>query len=155
MPKIYEQENGVNVIAEGSNLTGNIVTSGDCRIDGNMKGNIQSNAKVIIGETGVVEGEIICKNIEIEGKAKANINVGDLLSLRSNAVLMGNIIAGKLSIEPGANFVGNCKMQNSKVEIPIEKQEDKHCIILEEIIKLTSRPDEWVESAEFGPREDY
>ncbi|HHX54744.1 MAG TPA: ferritin family protein [Clostridiales bacterium] len=37
----------------------------------------------------------------------------------------------------------------------LEKQEDKHCIILEEIIKLTSRPDEWVESAEFGPREDY
>lgn len=37
----------------------------------------------------------------------------------------------------------------------LEKQEEKHSIILEEIIKLTSRPEEWVESAEFGPREDY
>jgi len=68
MPKIYEQENGVNVIAEGSNLTGNIVTSGDCRIDGNMKGNIQSNAKVIIGETGIVEGEIVCKISKLKEK---------------------------------------------------------------------------------------
>lgn len=37
----------------------------------------------------------------------------------------------------------------------LEKQEDKHYIILEEIIKLVSRPEEWVESAEFGIREDY
>lgn len=126
MAKIFEQESGVNVIAEGSNLTGNIVTSGDCRIDGTMKGNIQSNAKVIVGATGSVEGEIVCKNIEIEGKIKANINVGELLCIRSNATLIGNVIAGKLSIEPGANFVGNCKMQNIKTEIPVvEKSEEE------------------------------
>lgn len=35
------------------------------------------------------------------------------------------------------------------------KQEDKHRIILEELVKLTTRPEEWVESAEFGLREDY
>lgn len=35
------------------------------------------------------------------------------------------------------------------------KQEDKHCVILEELIKLLTRPEEWVESAEFGDREDY
>ncbi len=35
------------------------------------------------------------------------------------------------------------------------KQEDIHCILLEELVKLTTRPEEWVESAEFGVREDY
>ncbi len=35
------------------------------------------------------------------------------------------------------------------------KQEDIHCIIIEELVKLTTRPEEWVESAEFGVREDY
>jgi rubrerythrin len=34
-------------------------------------------------------------------------------------------------------------------------QEDLHCIIMEELVKLTTRPEEWVESAEFGLREDY
>jgi rubrerythrin len=34
-------------------------------------------------------------------------------------------------------------------------QEDKHCIIMEELVKLVTRPEEWVESAEFGRREDY
>lgn len=34
-------------------------------------------------------------------------------------------------------------------------QEDKHCVILEELVKLVTRPEEWIESAEFGKREDY
>lgn len=35
------------------------------------------------------------------------------------------------------------------------EQEKKHCIIVEELIKMASRPEEWVESAEFGLREEY
>lgn len=35
------------------------------------------------------------------------------------------------------------------------KQEDTHIIIMEELVKLVNRPKEWVESAEFGLREDY
>ncbi len=35
------------------------------------------------------------------------------------------------------------------------KQEDKHCVILEELVKLLTRPEEWIESADFGMREDY
>ena len=34
-------------------------------------------------------------------------------------------------------------------------QEEEHCEILEEILKIASRPQEWVESAEFGEREEY
>lgn len=35
------------------------------------------------------------------------------------------------------------------------KQEDIHCVIMEELVKLTTRPEEWIESPEFGVREDY
>lgn len=35
------------------------------------------------------------------------------------------------------------------------KQEEIHCVLLEELVKLITRPDEWVESAEFGEREEY
>lgn len=35
------------------------------------------------------------------------------------------------------------------------EQEEEHCRIIEEIIRIASRPEEWVEAAEFGLREDY
>ena len=35
------------------------------------------------------------------------------------------------------------------------KQEEDHYAIMDELITLVSRPDEWVESAEFGLRKEY
>ncbi|MBR3578164.1 MAG: polymer-forming cytoskeletal protein [Bacteroidales bacterium] len=104
----------VNTIAAGTSLVGNIEAASDCRIDGTIKGNINCKSKIIIGQTGVVEGDINCDGIEIEGRVKANINAVDIISLRSTAVLAGDIASSKLAIEPGATFVGNCKIQNGK-----------------------------------------
>lgn len=35
------------------------------------------------------------------------------------------------------------------------QQEEEHLILFEELVKMVTRPEEWVESAEFGIREDY
>jgi len=114
MAKNLEQEEigGINIIAAGTMLTGDLVSSGDCRIDGTLKGNITSNSKIFIGKSGLVEGKVQCHSIEIEGEAKADITANELLSLKSSALLTGNIRVSKIAIEPGANFVGNCVMQN-------------------------------------------
>jgi cytoskeletal protein CcmA (bactofilin family) len=115
MAKTYEQEEigGINILAAGTTLTGDLISAGDCRIDGTLKGNITANSKIYIGKTGMVEGKINCNSIEIEGKAKADITATELLSLKASANLNGNIRINKISIEPGANFVGSCVMQNT------------------------------------------
>jgi cytoskeletal protein CcmA (bactofilin family) len=120
MAKSYEQEDfgGINIIASGTTLNGDIVSAGDCRIDGILKGNITSHSKIFIGKTGMVEGTIQCQSIDIEGQASADITATELLSLKSSAVLTGNIHVCKISIEPGANFVGNCVMQNPPSSMP-------------------------------------
>ena len=114
MAKNLEQEEigGINIIASGTTLTGEIVSSGDCRIDGNIKGSITSNSKIYIGKNGFIEGTIKCHSVEIEGEVKADIIATDLLSLKASSTLTGNIRISKISIEPGANFLGNCVMQN-------------------------------------------
>lgn len=104
----------LNTIAAGTSLVGNIEANSDCRIDGTIKGNINCKSKIIIGQTGVVEGDINCDSIDIEGKVKANITAADIISLRATAVLAGDIASCKLAIEPGATFVGNCKIQNNR-----------------------------------------
>lgn len=49
--------------------------------------------------------------------------------------------------------VENAEAQ-SAVKIIIQ-EEKKHLATLEELVKLVSRPQRWVEDAEFGVREDY
>jgi len=100
----------VNLIGAGTSIKGNIKSEGDIRIDGTLKGTINSKGKVVIGSTGVVEGEIICQNADISGTVKIKITVSEVLLLKPTAKLTGDIITNKLAIESGANFSGTCSM---------------------------------------------
>ncbi|MDL2227340.1 polymer-forming cytoskeletal protein [Bacteroidales bacterium OttesenSCG-928-K03] len=106
-----EKTNCANIIQYGTSIIGNLETSGNIRIDGNVKGNVKALGKVIIGEQGFVEGDLECSNASIEGKCKANINVSELLELKSTAVFEGEINTSKIYIESGAVFLGSCKMK--------------------------------------------
>ena len=116
MSKIMTTETpSVNIIGNGTEIKGNIISNGDLRIDGLIKGTIQATGKVVVGSTGRVEGEINCQNADISGEVKAHIKVGELLSLKANAVVSGDILTNKLAIEPGAVFTGACKMGNQGI----------------------------------------
>lgn len=99
-----------NHIASGTKISGDIETNGDIRIDGILVGSITSSGKVVIGETGKMEGEINCETSNISGTVKGKVIVKDLLSLQASARINGDIETNKLSIEPGASFTGSCNM---------------------------------------------
>ena len=121
------ESSAINVIAQGTQIEGSIITNGDCRIDGIVKGNLVSKAKVIIGRTGKVEGNVTCANVEIEGAIRAeSLNVSQLVFLKATANVVGNISTGKIAIEPGAEFSGNCKMNNQRpAAAPTPQQPEK------------------------------
>ncbi|NQY10888.1 MAG: polymer-forming cytoskeletal protein [Flavobacteriales bacterium] len=105
-----------NTIAAGTIIEGKIVTQGDIRVDGTIKGSIICEGKIVVGESGVIEGETKCRNANISGTIKAKINVTELLALRATAKLIGDIVADKLSVEPGAIFTGACKMDSTVIK---------------------------------------
>jgi cytoskeletal protein CcmA (bactofilin family) len=102
----------INLLGSGTEVTGDICSNGDIRIDGILNGSIKSTGKVVVGATGRVDGEIFCLNADISGEVTARIKVSELLSLKSTARLVGDIITNKLAIEPGAEFTGACKMES-------------------------------------------
>jgi len=104
-----------NMIGPGTKIVGNIETNGDIRIDGNIEGNIISKGKVVIGNNGVVKGEIVCSNAEVSGSVNGKMNVSELLSLKVTSKVNGDIKSGKLSIEPGALFSVTCSMGHNSL----------------------------------------
>lgn len=100
----------INMIGDGTTITGDIKSKGDIRVDGSLKGSIETEGKVVVGQGGVVEGDVVCKDADVAGVLKAKITVSQLLSLKSSAKLNGDIVTNKLSIEPGATFTGSCSM---------------------------------------------
>ena len=105
-----------NTIVSGTTIKGEIITNGDFRIDGTLIGSIDCKGKIVVGQTGTIEGEIICQNADLSGNIKAQVKVEQLLSLKSSARLTGDIITSKISIEPGATFTGSCKMDGDSTK---------------------------------------
>ena len=110
MKRTENNNSVVNIIGQGTSINGDINSNGDIRVDGTLKGSINTEGKVVLGKEGVVEGDVICQNADISGVIKAKITVSNLLSLKETAKLKGDIVTNKLSIEPGAEFTGSCSM---------------------------------------------
>jgi cytoskeletal protein CcmA (bactofilin family) len=99
-----------NNIVAGTMIKGDITTDGDFRIDGVLVGSINCKGKIVIGQTGSIDGTVVCQNADISGKIRAQVQVEQLLILKSTAELHGDVTTDKISIEPGAKFSGSCDM---------------------------------------------
>ena len=108
--KNTDTNTAINMIGSGTTITGDIVSKGDIRVDGVLKGSINTQGKVVLGQEGTIEGDVVCINADVSGTINAKITVSQLLSLKSSANLNGDIVTNKLSIEPGAVFSGSCSM---------------------------------------------
>ena len=114
MVKFNETDNTtINLISNGTDITGDIKSNGDIRIDGTLTGSLNTKGKIVIGTTGKVSGEVFCKNSEVSGIVEGKITVGQLLNLKASSKILGDIVTSKLSIEPGAKFTGTCKMSDT------------------------------------------
>jgi cytoskeletal protein CcmA (bactofilin family) len=83
MAKFNEPDNAtINLISNGTEITGDVKSNGDIRIDGVLTGSLTTKGKVVIGPTGKVNGEVNCKNSEVSGIIEGKINVGQLLILK-------------------------------------------------------------------------
>lgn len=114
---------GTTLIGAGTTLTGDINSNADLRVDGTVLGNITSAAKIIIGNTGQVDGDIHCHQADITGKVTGNIRAKEMLQLRGECEVTGNLYAGKLQVEPSATFNGQCHMGANVVEMQTNEQQ--------------------------------
>ena len=110
--KILEKNSydSINSIGKGSVLDGSINSPGDIRVDGVVKGALVAGGRLVLGQSGKIEGDVQCGSAVISGELKANISSKELLILKETAKLYGDIKTEKISIEPGAMFSGRCEM---------------------------------------------
>lgn len=124
-----------SIIGQGITIQGEINTNADIRIDGKVIGNINSTAKVVVGESGYIEGDISAIQCDITGKVKGNFFIKELLSLRGKAEIEGDVKAGKISLEPTVMFNGSCRMGQTSSTLleSSEKNNQPLTVVLENV----------------------
>ena len=69
-------ENGeVTIVGAGARLEGNVVSAGNLRIDGQVKGQINAEGDVALSPQSQVEADIRAQNVSIAGRFKGSIQV--------------------------------------------------------------------------------
>lgn len=101
--------NDISRISRGVIIKGDMSSATDIRIDGHIEGTIYSRGKIVVGETAVLSGTLICANADLWGKMDGDIYAKDVLSLKSSAIVNGNIHMRRFQVEMGAQINGNCK----------------------------------------------
>ncbi len=114
-----------NIVGKNTQISGDIISEGDFRIDGTLEGTIKTNGRVIIGESGFIKGKVECTNADVEGKFSGELIVSNTLTVKTSANINGDVIIGKLSVEPGASFNATCAMKGAVKELNKDEQKRK------------------------------
>tara|TARA_R110002012_G_scaffold283090_2_gene473136 strand:- start:82352 stop:82780 length:429 start_codon:yes stop_codon:yes gene_type:complete len=112
-----------NLIAQGTNMVGDLESEGDFRIDGTIEGSIKTPGKIVVGKSGFVKGTISGADAYFEGKFSGTLTLTGTLTLKSTAHIEGDVSLGKLAVEPGATFNVNCTMKGAIKEMHISERE--------------------------------
>jgi cytoskeletal protein CcmA (bactofilin family) len=111
--ELNEQEISA-VIGEGYIFTGQLEGSSVIRIEGKIIGNVNVEGGVVLGEKGIVEGDIITKNAIIYGTVYGNVKATQL-EIKKTGNVTGDISTNILEIEIGAQYNGKLNMQRQQL----------------------------------------
>lgn len=103
-------------IGQDTRIEGTIVTAGSVRIDGEVDGDIQADADVVIGETGRVRASIKAANLVIAGTVVGQAHVSGRLEVLATGRLDGDALMQTLIVEKGGVLHGNCRMGTDGAE---------------------------------------
>jgi cytoskeletal protein CcmA (bactofilin family) len=95
------------VIVQGTVIEGEFFSKSDTRLDGIITGNVVCEAKLIMGNSSEITGNVKSHEVLIAGKFDGEMNVKESLSLKGTAKMNGQITTKKVDIEEGAIINGN------------------------------------------------
>ena len=88
-------------------VKGDVVSTGDLVIDGQVQGTIElGNHSLMIGPTASVTADLKANEVTISGQLKGNVTGSGRVELKSTSKVEGNINAPKFVMEDGATLSG-------------------------------------------------
>lgn len=98
------------IIGDGFILTGELIGTSVIRIDGKITGNIKVINGVILGEKGVIVGDIETSSAILYGTVNGNVKAQQL-EIKKTGRVNGDIKTETLEIEMGAQYNGKLEMK--------------------------------------------
>lgn len=109
-------------VDSGCTIKGELEFSNSFRVDGRVEGTIRSRSELVIGEDGIVEGEIDVARCLIGGRVDGIIKASEKVILHASAKVNGEVHAPAVVMEEGAFLEGKVDMAAGKTPAATAKK---------------------------------
>ena len=109
-PPTSPEAGGTSVIAPGLKIVGDVETSGTLKIEGTVQGSIRGARQVIVGRSGVIQGDIQAEEIVIGGRVVGTVTASERVEIQANSVIEGDVHTRSIVVFEGGLLNGNVRM---------------------------------------------
>jgi cytoskeletal protein CcmA (bactofilin family) len=96
-----------SVIGADLSITGNLESTGEVRIEGDVQGDVHAG-RIVIGGQGQVTGDLVANEVVVGGLLQGSI-CGNSVTFQSASRIEGDVFHKTLAIEQGAYFEGKSR----------------------------------------------
>jgi len=111
------QTGSVSVISKSLKITGQLESSEDIHIEGEVDGDVRG-VSVKVGHSAKVKGTITAEEVELAGTVTGKIEARKIV-LTSTAHMSGDLIHQDLRIDSGAYVEGHCRPEYGKTDAKV------------------------------------
>ena len=104
------------IIGTGAVFSGNVTVKDTIRIDGEVEGDVKTDAILIVGSSGKIKGNVEAETVFTGGCIYGNLTVQNKVEASSTAKIYGDIKTKVIVIDENAVFQGKCDMGQQKAE---------------------------------------
>ncbi len=98
------------IIGKETTITGQLSSQGNIRVDGRIDGGVTISGDAVIGESGIVQGDIKAGSLTVAGTVTGNVDCDGNLSIHATGQLVGDVRVRSLNIADGGVFRGRSEM---------------------------------------------
>jgi len=111
MASFKHEDFSVNtIIGPGTSVSGNILSSGFTRVDGNVQGDVKAKGRVVIGEGARMKSNVSGTSITVGGVVFGNVLASERLVVLSTGLVVGDIITRRIQADEGCLIHGRVRV---------------------------------------------
>lgn len=101
--------------------SGTIESKASIQVNGRVQSDVVVESSVVVGQSGLIEGDITAGFVLVAGKIVGNIEVLNQIHLTKTAIVIGDIVCQSIVIDDGAKIEGQFSMREP---VTSEEKED-------------------------------
>lgn len=93
--------------------SGTVESKASVQVNGKVVADMKIDASLVIGQNGLVEGDVTAGFVLVAGRVVGNLEVMNQIHLTKTAVVVGDILCQSIVIDDGAKMEGTFSMRES------------------------------------------